>query len=95
MAEKVWQAPIELSAVRDVDRLINPGLTSIDFSATTATRPAAMVGLLAVLEWQNRQRDGQTLALILPPSQGVRDCWQVSGLTDALREFCQIGRAHV
>ena len=47
-----------------------------------------MVGLLAVLEWQSRQRDAQPLALIPPPSQGVRDCWQVSGLTDALREFC-------
>lgn len=88
MAEKLWQAPVELSAVRDVDPLINPGLTTMDFSATTATRPAAMVGLLAVLERQSRQRDGQPLALIPPSSQGVRDCWQVSGLTDALQEFC-------
>ena len=88
MAEKIWQAPAELNTVRDVDPLINPGLTTIDCSATTATRPAAMVGLLAIMEWQNRQKDGQTLALIPPPSQGVRDCWQVSGLTDVLREFC-------
>ena len=88
MTEKVRQAPAELSAVRDVDLLIDPSLTAMDFSATTATRPAAMVGLLAVLEWQIRQRDGQLLALIPPSSQGVRDCWQVSGLTDALRKFC-------
>lgn len=88
MTEKIWQAPAELNAVRDVDPLINPGLTAIDFSATTATRPAGMVGLLAVLERQSRQKDGQTLALILPLSQGVRDCWQASGLTDVLREFC-------
>lgn len=88
MAEQIRQAPVELSAIQDVDPFINPGLTTIDFSATAATRPAGMVGLLAVLEWQSRQRAGLPLALIPPPSQTVQDCWQASGLTEALREFC-------
>lgn len=88
MAEQIRQAPVELNAIQDVDPFINPGLTTIDFSATAATRPAGMVGLLAVLEWQSRQRAGPPLALIPPPSQTVRHYWQASGLTDALQEFC-------
>ena len=89
MAEQVRQAPVEFSAVQDVDPFINPGWAVIDFSATAFTRPAGMVALLAVLEWQSRQRESRPVSLTPPQSQATQDCWQVSGLTDALLEFCR------
>ena len=60
----------------------------MDFSATACTRPAGMVGLLAVLEGPGRPGDGRPIALIPPQSREVLACWQASGVRDALREFC-------
>lgn len=88
MAERIRPAPAELKAVQDVDPFIAPGLTAVDCSATTLTRPAGMVGLLAVLEWQGRQGAGRPVALVPPQSHEVTAHWQAAGVVDALREFC-------
>ena len=88
MAEQIRIAPAELNTVQDVDPFIAPGLTAMDFSATTGVRPAGMVGLLAVLEGPGRQKAGRSLALIPPQSREVLACWQASGVREALRESC-------
>ena len=82
----------EISTVYDVDRFIAQinGQTDwvADFSATTFTRPAGMVGLLAVMERICRAGDDRKIALILPQSKAVRTYWRLAGIMDALGEFC-------
>lgn len=86
----VLQAPVVVSSVQDFDALMSRqgDVLTLDFSATTLTRPAGMVGLLAVLDWQLRQQNGQRVDLLLPQAPPVCAGWQAVGLMDALAEFC-------
>ena len=92
MNRNVLKAPAQVETVYAVDPFIPPatgaGRLAFDFSATTFTRPAGMVSLLAVMDRIRRAGDDHKIALMLPQSNAVRTYWRLAGIMDALGEFC-------
>ena len=85
-------APGAVSTVYDIDAFscltTGEDVPALDFSSTTFTRPVGMVGLLALMDRMRRQGGNRRFVLMLPESPEVRAYWSVSGIMDALREFC-------
>ena len=85
-------APGAVSTVYDIDAFscltTGEDAPALDFSSTTFTRPVGMVGLLALMDRMRRQGGNRRIVLMLPESPEVRAYWSVSGIMDALREFC-------
>ena len=92
MNRNVLKAPAQVETVYAVDPFMPPatgaGRLAFDFSATTFTRPAGMVSLLAVMDRICRAGDNRKIALTMPQSKAVRTYWRLAGIMDALGEFC-------
>lgn len=82
------KAPTSISAVYDVDPFIATVAGTVDFSATTFTRPAGMAGMLAIMDKLHREGYDRKITLILPQSLEVKLHWHLTGISKALREFC-------